>query len=174
LHPREDTSRNWALMEARPAGLPATRPATCQRVPLIHAAVADSAETLHDPFWRDSAACYDELEVARRAVPRWSCVSFVHAASGAASGKRYVDDFEYLWSKQSDRPKEFDDRILPHTLYILSPALRERAKRAMNGTTDLLTTIDGVLVLAPRLEELVAEHAGNCGAPAVKLFCPES
>ncbi|MGH6890386.1 MAG: hypothetical protein ACREHF_14530 [Rhizomicrobium sp.] len=112
-------------------------------------AIADSETTLRSAFWRRAAAQYDEVEVPERPVPGWSYAGFLHAVGKAALGKKYVDDFEYLWSREATRPKQFDQRILPHTLYVLNPVLEDRAERAMNRSADLLTKVDGVLVLAP-------------------------
>jgi hypothetical protein len=103
---------------------------------------------LHDAFWRIAAARYSEVWVPEPA-PRWSYAAFVRAVGRLAMGKHFVDNFEFLWSREPGRPRQFDDKILPDTLYVLNPALRSRALRAMNRSTDLLATIDGVLVLAP-------------------------
>ena len=127
-------------------------------------AVADNANTLHSPFWAKAAARFQEIEVPQRPVAGWSYASFVHVAGPAAEQRKYVDQFEYLWSPDVTRPKQFDDKILPHTLYILAPALKDRAERAMNKTTDLLATIDGVLVLAPGWKS-PRENAGRAGEP---------
>lgn len=112
-------------------------------------AIFDPGNTLRSPFWRRAAARYDEIEVPQPPVQGWSYAAFARAVGSGAMGKRYVDEFEYIWSRQANRPKNFDDRILPHTLYILNPALKSRAERAMNRSADLLVTVDGVLVLAP-------------------------
>lgn len=108
----------------------------------------EGSSQLRDPFWRLAAARYSEIWVPGPA-PGWSYVGFVDAVGKLAKGKRFVDKFEFLWSREPTRPKEFDDRILPDTLYVLNPSLRSRALAAMNPSTDLLTTVDGVLVLAP-------------------------
>ena len=99
-------------------------------------------------FWKQAANRYDEIEVPEP-VDGWSYAGFRNAVGESAAGKRFVDDFEYLWSRQPARPKHFDEMILPKTLYVLNPSLRSRAVRAMNKTTDLLASVDGILVLAP-------------------------
>jgi hypothetical protein len=104
--------------------------------------------SLHDPFWQLAALRYDEIAIPVP-TPGWSYAAFVNAVGDAASGKKYVDKFEYLWSRQPGRPKNFDDRILARTMYILHPSLAVRARRAMDRSRDLLATFDGVLVLAP-------------------------
>lgn len=78
------------------------------------------------------------------------------AVGFASRGKRFVDGFEYLWAHQPDDPGNFDRHIRPDTLYILDPALWVRALKAMDHQRDLLTTIDGVLVLAPGWQDCVA------------------
>jgi hypothetical protein len=149
---------NWRLSSLRDMGLQRI-PDTCRQFfgtlnAYLHeklyvcAARAESPSALPDPFWRRAAQRYDEISVP---VPTagWSYATFVNAVGDAASGKRYVDSFEYLWSRRPGYPKEFDARILPNTLYILNSSLESRARRAMNKSCDLLTRIDGILVLAP-------------------------
>jgi hypothetical protein len=116
----------------------------------LHACAANTEvqPMLKNPFWLRAAQRYDEI-VVPEPTPGWSYAAFVRSVGSAARNKRYVDQFEYLWSRQPDRPQQFDDKILPHTLYILDPTLKDRAARVMNKSSDLLSTIDGVLVLAP-------------------------
>ena len=111
-------------------------------------ATARILNPLKNSFWRQAALRYQEIEVPQP-TSLWSYAAFVDLVGDAAMGKRYVDDFEYIWSREPTRPKQFDERILPHTLYILNPSLKARALNAMNKNTDLLATVDGVLVLAP-------------------------
>jgi hypothetical protein len=116
----------------------------------LHACAAkvQPSPELRNSFWRLAAERYSEIAVPMPTAG-WSYAAFVHAVGDAARGKRYVDKFEYLWSRRSGYPIAFDQRIMANTLYILNPSLMARARRAMNGSRDLFTRIDGILVLAP-------------------------
>lgn len=118
---------------------------------------------LSDPFWQQAARRYQEICVP---VPTsgWSYVGFVQAAGNAAKGKRYADPFNYLWLQAPDRPKEFDERILPDTLYILNPTFKERALKAMDPAKDVLAEVDGILVLAPGWK-----NCATCTAPSGEI-----
>src|SRR5437016_3096789 len=120
---------------------------------------AHISRPLTSAFWKQAAKGYDEIEVPEP-VDGWSYIGFRIAAGETAAGKHYVDDFENLWSRQPGRPKNFDDRILAKTLYILNPSLKSRALRAMNKSRDLLATIDGILVLAPGWRGMPGKRAG--------------
>jgi hypothetical protein len=152
-----DTER-WRLPTLQDMGL-AALPGSCRKFfgtydaylgYQLHecAANAQQPRELHDPFWRLAAQRYDEIAIP---IPTagWSYAAFVRAIGDAARGKRYVDTFEYLWSRRSGYPKAFDERILPRTLYILDPSLLPRARSVMNKSRDLLARFDGIFVLAP-------------------------
>lgn len=113
---------------------------------------ACSAETtpasLLSPFWKIAAQHYAAIQIPQP-VPNWSYAAFVKSAGPASRGRRIVDEFEYLWARQPDDPRNFDRHIRPDTLYVLAPSLQARALKATHHQSDLLTTIDGVLVLAP-------------------------
>lgn len=121
----KDRGLNWCLARAR-----------------IHRLTA--------PFWSLAARRYSEVEVPEP-TDGWSYVGFRNATGNNAAGKHFVDNFEYLWSSRPERPspKQFDERLFPDTLYVLNPSLRPRVVRAMDKSHDLLTTVNGVLVLAP-------------------------
>ena len=103
---------------------------------------------LPSPFWLQAAHHYKEIDVPQP-TPGWSYVAFVKSVGEAARGKAFADDFEYLWSRAPGRPKQFDEKLFPDTLYILDPSLKGRALRAMDKSSDMLVEVDGILALAP-------------------------
>jgi len=108
----------------------------------------EAQKQLPNPFWLQAARQYKEFDVPQ-STPGWSYVGFVKSVGAAARGKAFADDYEYLWSRAPGRPKEFDEKLFPDTLYILNPSLKDRALRAMNRSSDILAEVDGILVLAP-------------------------
>ncbi len=108
----------------------------------------ETPRQLPSPFWLQAANHYKEIDVPQP-TPNWSYVAFVKSVGEAARGKAFADEFEYLWSRAPGRPKEFDEKLFPDTLYILDPSLKDRALRAMDKSSDVLAEVDGILALAP-------------------------
>lgn len=121
--------------------------------------------TLRSPFWKIAAARYQTVEILQP-VPHWSYAAFSDAAGPAAHGIYFIDEFEYIWARPPDRP-ELAAPLRPHTLYILAPALKQKALALMDRRHDLLAEIDGIPVLAPGWKSCHDCGIATCGIGTV-------
>ena len=107
---------------------------------------------LTSKFWRQAADHYKRIEVHEKWRFRWSYPAFVQAVGAASHGIDIIDIHQKLWPLPM-----FGTKIRSDTLYVFnSDVYKNRAAKTMDAKSDMLSEIDGFLVLAPGWKKVVS------------------
>lgn len=109
---------------------------------------------MRDPFWASAAAHYSKVRslMPQNQSERWQVIAGFAATHGLKTDAVYLGRMS---SKALDQARQKTQRMLESgqydadSLYILDDSVLADAAKSINSETDLLTRVDGLVVLAP-------------------------
>lgn len=109
---------------------------------------------MRDPFWASAAAHYSKVRslMPQNQSERWQVIAGFAATHGLKTDAVYLGRMS---SKALDEARQKTQRMLESgqydadSLYILDDSVLADAAKSINSETDLLTRVDGLVVLAP-------------------------
>ncbi|WP_409318432.1 DUF6311 domain-containing protein [Pseudomonas sp. KCJK9016] len=109
---------------------------------------------LHDPFWASAAGHYANVRslMPQNQHDRWQVIAGFAAAHGMKTDAVYlarVSASALTLAQQKARGMLDSGHYDADSLYILSDDVLADAAKSINSETDLLTRVDGLIVLAP-------------------------
>ena len=116
----------------------------------------EEPRTLTDPFWAQASAQYRTLVQVDDGSQRMIGAAYLKAAGPAARGTRLVDWTDLLWSGVGSDHRTIPGHFDAGSLYILPQSSAPIVADRLDPERDLLTQIDGYLVLAPGWLDRVA------------------
>lgn len=115
---------------------------------------AEWATPMRDPFWANAAAHYPNVRslMPQNQSERWQVIADFAASHGLKTDAVYL---ARMSSTALDQARQKTQRMLESgqydadSLYILDDTVLAAAAKSVNSETDLLTRVDGLVVLAP-------------------------
>ena len=109
---------------------------------------------MRDPFWASAAAHYSKVRslMPQNQSERWQVIAGFAATHGLKTDAVYLGRMS---AKALDQARQKTQRMLESgqydadSLYILDDSVLADAAKSINSETDLLTRVDGLVVLAP-------------------------
>ncbi|KAE9649396.1 DUF6311 domain-containing protein [Pseudomonas sp. PB106] len=112
------------------------------------------ASPMVDPFWASAAAHYPNIRslMPENQSPRWQVIADFAATHGLKTDAVYLGRMS---TKATNRARQNAQDMLgsgqyyADSLYVIDDSVLAEAARNVNSETDLLTRVDGLVVLAP-------------------------
>ena len=107
-------------------------------------------------FWPQAATYYRTLVQIDDGSQNLIGASYLKAVGSAAHGTRFIDWTDLLWSGVGSRHDTLPSRLDARTLYIVPPRLAPAAEILRDPDKDVLSSVDGFLILAPNIRACAA------------------